>query len=412
VQAEYRHRESDFGDMMPHFFSSEILRSLRQREGRDTFRLGGRHAFGPGSILLASAMYHSADARATLQNVAPGLTGYEVDRGLHGGSGELQHLFRSRYVNLVSGAGYLKLDGNETDVFTFDPGGIMATPEAYQHVRHANAYVYAYVPVFRTVTLTAGLSADSLKDDIEGDKQQLNPKAGVAWTPLAGTTVRAAAFRVLRRTSIADQTVEPTQVAGFNQLFDDLNGTSSWRYGAAIDQKFSRDVFGGVEASRRDLTVPVVSPRTETDWKESLGSAYLFWTPHRWLALRGEYSFEHLERDPNAANLGVREARTHRLPLGIAFFHESGLGASTTATYYSQTGSFGTIQPFVEGSAHFWVLDAGLSWRLPRRYGFLGVTATNVLDQHFTLYENGVTNTNSAAHPARAVIARLTIDVP
>ena len=58
--------------------------------------------------------------------------------------------------------------------------------------------------------------------------------------------MRAAAFRVLKRTLITDQTLEPTQVAGFNQFFDDLNGTEAWRYGGAIDQKFTDTIFGGV----------------------------------------------------------------------------------------------------------------------------------------------------------------------
>jgi hypothetical protein len=67
------------------------------------------------------------------------------------------------------------------------------------------------------------------------------------------TTVRAAAFRVLKRTLVTDQTLEPTQVAGFEQFFDDVNGASSWRYGVGIDQKFASDLFVGVEASKRDL---------------------------------------------------------------------------------------------------------------------------------------------------------------
>ena len=68
--------------------------------------------------------------------------------------------------------------------------------------------------------------------------------------------MRAAAFRVLKRTLITQQTLEPTQVAGFNQFFDDFNLTEAWRYGGAIDQKFTKDLFGGVEFSKRDLKVP------------------------------------------------------------------------------------------------------------------------------------------------------------
>ena len=96
---------------------------------------------------------------------------------------------------------------------------------------------------------------------------------GIRWP---GTTARAAVFRVLKRTLIADQTLEPTQVAGFNQFFDDVNLTESWRYGVALDQKFTGHLFGGFEFSKRDLTVPFVRldeipehpANNEADWDE------------------------------------------------------------------------------------------------------------------------------------------------
>ena len=73
------------------------------------------------------------------------------------------------------------------------------------------------------------------------DKDQFNPKFGITWNPFPGTTLRAAVFRVLKRTLITDQTLEPTQVAGFNQFFDDSMLTDAWRYGGAIDQKFTKE---------------------------------------------------------------------------------------------------------------------------------------------------------------------------
>ena len=73
---------------------------------------------------------------------------------------------------------------------------------------------------------------------------------------MPNTSIRAAAFRTLKRTLLTDQTLEPTQVAGFNQFFDDPDGTEAWRYGVGWDQKFSGNIFGGVEYAIRDLTVP------------------------------------------------------------------------------------------------------------------------------------------------------------
>ncbi|MCK7577626.1 MAG: hypothetical protein MZV65_18675 [Chromatiales bacterium] len=128
----------------------------------------------------------------------------------------------------------------------------------------------------------------------------------MTWNPLPGTTVRGAAFKTLKRTLVTNQTLEPTEIAGFNQFYDDGNLTEATVYGLAIDQKFGRDLFGGIEIGKRDLTVPYLDSFSDptqppqwkqVDWEESVGRAYLFWTPHPWWALRAEYLLERFDRD-------------------------------------------------------------------------------------------------------------------
>src|SRR5690606_29779421 len=154
-------------------------------------------------------------------------------------------------------------------------------------VVQGNAYVYSDWAVRDDLILSFGLSANRL-DGAFVDRRTLNPKFGLTWSPFDGTTIRAAAFKVTARTLVADQTIEPTQVAGFNQFFDDVEGTVSWRYGIGADQDFQAltgiPLFGGVEVSWRDLEVPSFVPIpvpsvTEQDFNEFLGRAYLYWTP-------------------------------------------------------------------------------------------------------------------------------------
>lgn len=134
-----------------------------------------------------------------------------------------------------------------------------------------------------------------------------------------------------------DQTLEPTQVAGFNQFYDDFNGTEAWKYGAAVDQKFSASIYGGVEFSYGDLETSPASASggaDQFDWREYLARAYLYWTPHKWIALRTAYEFERFERDKGFTD-GIKNMNSQRVPLGLGFFHPSGLGASLQLTYVS-----------------------------------------------------------------------------
>ena len=419
VQAEYRYRKLEHGDLALRFFPEQFLPNERTTEERNTFRLGARHAFSPASVLLGSIILQDAEFRVTDQIPDFGIDNIDIRSDQQSVGGELQHLYRSRYFNLVTGAGYFHVDGEDVSTTQIGPDSFREVIDT--SIGHANLYAYSYLNVVKNVTFTLGVSGDFLSGEAPDfqDKNQVNPKLGVTWTPLPGTTVRAAGFRVLKRTLITDQTLEPTQVAGFNQFFDDLDGTESWRYGAAIDQRFTRDVFGGVEFSKRDLTVPFIDltgevpSAREADWDEYLGRAYLFWTPHPWLALRAEYMFERVKRDA-ALTLGVQEADTHRVPLGVSFFHPSGLSATLTATYFNQDGTFertvGGETVLAAGNDSFWTVDLAVSYRLPKRYGFITVGVTNLLDEDFRYFDTN--SDNPTIQPSRAVFARVTVVWP
>jgi hypothetical protein len=174
-----------------------------------------------------------------------------------------------------------------------------------------------------------------------------------------------------------------------------------------------------VEFSKRDLDVQqeVVTPEgsrtSEEKWDEYLGRAYLYWAPHRWLAASVEYQFERFERGPLlGAGTGILEADTHRVGLGLTFFHPSGFSAGVRTTYINQDGTFvprvfetGTS---VQGSDQFWVTDVWVSYRLPKRRGFITVGANNVFDQEFQFQDTDPRN--PLVEPERVVFVRLTLN--
>ena len=227
---------------------------------------------------------------------------------------------------------------------------------------------------------------------------------------------RAAGFRTLKRTLVTDQTLEPTQVAGFNQFFDDINGTSAWRYGAAVDQRFSANIYGGVEVTKGDLEVPYLdfsgaNPTAgRVPWQEALGRAYLFWTPREWLALRTEYQYERAQRSEKLAD-GVASMDAQRVPFGVSVFLPRGFSASFRATYVHQHGRFEEISGAMRsGSSDFALLDLGVSYRLPKRYGIISLGASNLLDRHFDYFDTD--RNNPMFQPARAVFSRITLAFP
>jgi TonB dependent receptor len=120
-------------------------------------------------------------------------------------------------------------------------------------------YLYLYPKVMDDLDLTWGFSYDDFSQgDFELDGAQ--PKFGVRWEIVDGLALRAAALETVKRALVVDQTIEPTQIAGFNQFFDDINGTETHRYGFGLDARFTSGVLGGAEYSWRDLNVPIGAP--------------------------------------------------------------------------------------------------------------------------------------------------------
>jgi len=184
-----------------------------------------------------------------------------------------------------------------------------------------------------------------------------------------------------------------------------------------VDQKLSEKIYAGAEFFRRDIKVPYYLPSgatlslREADWDEYLGRGYLYWTPHKWLAFRAEYGYEKFKY-ADQVNLGAKEVETHSVPLAVNFFHPSGLFAKLQTTYYYQSGVFQRFATgtYESGQDRFWLVDASIGYRLPKRYGILSVGVTNLFDEEFEYFE--VDFKNSRIKPARQVFVRITFALP
>ncbi|MCK4789449.1 MAG: TonB-dependent receptor [Desulfobacteraceae bacterium] len=69
-----------------------------------------------------------------------------------------------------------------------------------------------------------------------------------------------------------------------------------------------------------------------------------------------------------------------------------------------------TAQTFEPGEDDFWVVDASISYRLPKRYGFITVGATNLFDEEFKHFDTDVDNPR--IQPDRFFFVRATLAFP
>ena len=370
IQAEVRYSDYKYGDLPLRFDPSSYDPSVRYTDRYRTVRVGLRHAFTPDSDFIVSGLYSKQNSSLNaFEDI------FHQDSENSANQLEAQYLFRSEYLRLITGAGYVDVNQDSKESLFF-PG--FPAFEGYYHydTHHTNLYAYTYTTFPRSVTWTLGVSADFYGATYQDGRDQVDPKLGVTWTPWDSTTFRAAAFRTLKRDLITQQTIEPTQVAGFNQFFDDLNGTDAWRYGVAVDQKILKNLFAGLELSNRDVKQPyedIIIGDTTYKWHEQITRAYLYWAPYPWLAASAEYEYERLDRDPpfTGGEENFTKSITQRFPLTLNFFHPSGLSAMFRGTYVMhESDNFDDLtMDTIPGSDYFWVFDAGIGYRLPKRYG-------------------------------------------
>ena len=409
--AEARYFDDKYGDLRLRFDPANYLPNERNVDHGPTYRLGARHTFAPGSDLIGHVTFRHLDGN----KMDP--TSWDYLTSDDNWTGEAQYLYSSNLFKGIIGGGFS--DGNAQYTFV-DP--VFGTTAWDGDTHYWNGYLYTLTNFPKPVTWTLGVSYDTYRETPDGvERDQWNPKIGVSWSPWASTTLRAAAFRTLFRPFNGNQTIEPTQVAGFNQFVDDasgVSGTQAWNFGVAADQKIFSNLFAGVEGMKRELKIPWWDATTgvlvlqESKWTEWLARGYLYWAPHPWFSFSAEYQYERFDRDESLLAMldYFSKATVQRVPLGVNFFHPSGVFAGVKATYVNEVVDqldFATFT-FSPQSESFWVFDAALGYRLPKRYGLISVEARNLFNNGFRFLDTDPAN--PIFTPCRVILGRITLN--
>lgn len=178
-------------------------------------------------------------------------------------------------------------------------------------------------------------------------------------------------IRGVARPLAVDQTIEPTQVAGFNQFFDDTFGSEVESYGIGLNARLARNLYGGVEYSQRDLKVPlIIGLRKEirlVNRSEDNYRVYIYWTPHHQWEISTAVEFEQFNRasTESSVNLGeaLPEVKTFTAPLSARYFHPSGIFAKIGGTFVRQSVDLEPASTSTKDSDDFVLLDAAIGYR-------------------------------------------------
>ena len=394
LQAEYKYEDRSNGDLSFNFDPIDFSGALKENRKVATYRIGGRYDLSLNSIILGSLIYQDVKI-----NKNTPISQDMIDR--NGYIAEMQNIYKHQYFSAITGFSHINQDVKGAS------SAFGLSEKTFPDITSTNFYSYWLLYPTKQLSVTLGVALNFFKIQDIVNHSHINPKIGLIWKPFESTTVRAAVFKHTSVSRTASQTIEPTQLAGFNQFFDDFNGSVPWRYGVAIDHVFSPELFVGLEYSER--RIDTLMRKSFSDWKEKLARTYLFWTPHSRIAFGMEYAYERFDRE-NSTTSGIVDVKTHKIPLSFSFFNETGFSVKIKGTYINQKGTFKLVRPpqsEYRGSDNFFLFDANISYRLPNRYGIFSIGINNIFDKKFK-YQNTSVESPSFT-PERFLFSRFTL---
>ncbi len=445
LQLEYRTRESEWGDLASDFDPALFFEDMTHTIDQDSARAGLRWSPTPNFDVLLSYIY--SDRHADRSDVVfrfnggcpvpdPVSSDCPVNELLiadtDGHQAETQLLYRGDRLRVTAGGAFVDADKVfETDVVLFRQDNpdthFFGTPTIVpQDIVHSRGYAYGYINYPDAVTWTVGVSYDSY-EEFTRDFTEINPKFGVQWQISDAVNLRAAAGQVVKPYIFNPRTLEPTQVAGFNQFFDEPNGTVSRQYGLGIDWKATDSLFMGVEGEVRDVDVPFFTGAAddvpaEEQRLDKTYRAFAYWTPHPQWALSLEFIYDHSDQDSGlltSTSFALpEEVTTYTVPAGIRYFGPYGVFAGLGATYVRQEVERDpdvlAIVPTAAGDDSFFLVDAAIGWRLPNRAGTISLEAQNILDREFNYQDDtyrqlGDDPVQSTYPQGRKIMGRVTL---
>ena len=424
LQAEYRRRETNQGDRSLDFDLDNNDRNLHESIDQDILRLGGRLDLTPSTTILLSGVYSNRNQRdrtATSFDLDGGSTldfDFRGRSNLDGRQLEAQVLSSLGRARIVAGGGAYHVDEDlqivEQQTFDGSTSESNLLSDPHSNNDSAKLYTYAYIDWPERTIFTLGMGFDH--SDETGDKEtEPTPKLGVEYRATDRLTLRAAAFRTVKSNIIAQQTIEPTTVAGFNQVFDDFNGTKADQAGIGADYRLTQDVTVGAQSVYRDLSLPRLDDNSfiTRDADEATAHGYLYWTATDRVAftmeLRGSRFRQH--RSDSAGQPSAIDAVL--APVSVRYFDPSGFFAVGGVQYVGQSVTAVSGSTEDESWGDSWLLDAAIGYRLPTRRGIVSLELNNILDQNVHWQDDSFRSSeqqNRRFIPERSAMVRLNLN--
>ena len=384
-------REEDRGDLNESMVRDPESPFLNIDNKIDSILLGAHWKPSPDIDLLTALSYQKENF---MQLIRVPILDSNVDQDKKTSNAEIQAQFSNIPGHLIVGAEWTE---TETDMVTRSTTSdpilqFFIEPEvsASETDFYRTSYGYWSIKPVDPLELTIGASYAEL--DAETFTKKISgwyPKFSLDYRPYSNLILRTAYFQSLKRPFAGEQTLEPTQVGGFNQLADEIDGIESDQYALGFDLDVSHGHHLGGDFLIRKLTIPLVDPidgYIQNDAKQKQALLFWSWGSNPW-AMSFKYVYEKNEYvgDEPSFTGTPTPLTTHRLPLRIQWQSSNGLLISATTTYFDQKANFD--RGLTKRSESFTLLDIATNYTFWNHRIELELRCNNLFDKSY-IYQN------------------------
>ncbi len=435
IQFEYRQQDAESGDLGlkfdPEKYSPYVRDDLERRFGR----IGLYHQFTSGGQFIASAAYQDK-LKTRTENKSENISDYPTPFGTLSGTyrerdittkNSISSVLELQYIQHLGdhavslGTGYYDEEYARTNTISSEiTFPLPETSDVYIEPiqepiidrkdidpRFKNIYIYSRLALPAEAYLTIGAAFEDFESSI-AENDNLGAKFGLSWDLTSNLTLRTAYIESIVRPLQFEQTIEPTQVAGFNQYFDDVEGTEVQQTGIGADVELTDRLGFGVELYRRELEVPHMDAvgQVKENVDDEILNGYFYWAATDRIGLRAGYEKEKLKRQ---FEIDPKKLSTSRTPIGLSYHWPSGLFLDFEGNRIDQE----ITQNGITEQDSFWNVDAVLGYRLPKRIGKVEIIVKNMLDEEFNYYDlsfHSNENVLSQFQPERQLFLRFLLN--
>jgi len=229
-------------------------------------------------------------------------------------------------------------------------------------------------------------SSSTVDDLSRRDADRVSPSVGFVARDVLGTTFRGAIIQGVSVRSPGDQTLLPTRFAGFDAVFDDVDGTRFKRVALAFERKLSRSTTLGGEWSLRNFEVPrefCAYTDCLNAWAERDHHVVVTTVLSRMLGFETGWYYRSLNvLDKPSITYQPAMMRTETIPLRL-FMQWPSLRVRATAEALRVRQDVFNYESAEQqrNSASFWMANIRLMYGAPRDRWNVGLDVRNLFDQ-------------------------------